>query len=107
MSDGRLAVFAGRVKTFPFTWRQGTSSSSPPVDCTGATCTVFSSSFPRNAVPTITPVDLTLGQFELTFPAELTKGLRAGDIYKVRIALTFTADPEHSPDPVTVETLIQ
>lgn len=106
MAQGRLGVYPGRVKTFPFTWRQGASPSSAPIDCSDAVCSVFSSTFPRNERPTITIVDAVTGEFTLTFSAELTENLKPNNIYRIQVALTFNSDPDYSPDPVVVEIVV-
>lgn len=107
MAEGKLGIYPGRDKTVPFTWRTGSSQNSPPVDCTGAACEVFGSSLPEGAV-TITPVDPSVGSYELNFLGEHTRALRSGNIMRLRVSLTFPApNVAYSPDPVTVEVSIR
>ena len=96
-----IKVFIGRLKKVQFTWRETTAPSSPPIDLTGATCTVFSTNLA--VAPTIAIIDAVNGVCEMTFSPESTKGLNVNNQYHVSIALTFTSNPGYSPDPIYVE----
>ena len=98
-----IKVYSGRLKKVRFTWRQGVSSSSPPIDLTGATVEVQDSKFPVK--PSVNVLDAVNGVCELVFEPEVTESKRG--IYWVLIALTFTSDPGYSPDPVWVEVAVQ
>lgn len=107
MAEGKLGIYPGRDKIVPFTWRTGSSQSSPPVDCTGAVCAVFSSNLPEGAV-TINPVNEALGEYALNFIGQYTQMLRSGNSSKIRVSLTWPSpNTGYSPDPVTVEIFIR
>lgn len=104
---GKLGIYAGREKTVSLTWRQGSSPSSPPVDCTGASCSVFSSTLPPNAV-IVAAVNPSQGQYSLTFVGIKTRSLRSGNTYHLCVALTWPAPNQgSSPDPVMVEVYVR
>ena len=96
-----LEVFTGRAKTFQLVWRQGASSTSPPVDLTGATIAVRS--WPLKTKPTITITDPSSGQCELTFTTASMEGAsRGSNPLPLWLELTLPGGTEVSPDPIKV-----
>lgn len=101
-----IVVYEGRLKKVQFVWRSGTSPSSPPLDLTGATCTVYRNNLTEP--PTVDILNAAQGSCELVFPANAVAGLRGStDIRWVDIALTYSSNPGYSPDPVRVEVVVQ
>ena len=100
-----IILFAGRLKNVQFTWRSGASSTSDPLDLTDAVCAIYSHNL--TAAPTLEVLDAPNGVCEISFSAESSRGLKAGNRYWIMISLTFNTNPGYSPDPIKVEVFIQ
>ena len=100
-----LRIYPGRDKRFHFQWRQGPSTTSPPLNTTGATCVVLQASLQNWA--TINVIDLTIGSYELVLAGSATVGMApASQLLSVIIALTMSGGPGYSPDPLHIPVVL-
>lgn len=95
--SNELNLYQGRLKTFNMQWFQG-SPSGAPLDTTGATITVSRNTL--KAAPTITAVDESLGQYQLSFSGDSTVGISPGQPFSLLLSLTLPGGSGFSPDPV-------
>jgi hypothetical protein len=88
-----------RAKTVRGIWYQGKAGAGlPRINATGAVFSVLAHSLA--AAPTIAPVNLAQGEYDLIFGAACTAGLSPGKVCTVTVALDFPAGP--SPDAVDI-----